>query len=107
VYGASDQEIQNVPNLPTSLMGGPSTNGQTDGYYVLYGPVTWLQVPGSSDSTARIPGYATTPVAKTQSLSEIPTQVVGNFPANLLTNPAGWADLTGTGYMTPYWVPNP
>jgi hypothetical protein len=106
VYGATDMAIQNFPNLPTSLMGGPSTNGQTSGYSVLYGPVTWLQVPGSSDSTARIPGYATTPVAKTQSLAEIPTQVVGKFPTNLLTNPAGWADLTGTGYLTPYWLPN-
>jgi hypothetical protein len=107
VYGEADQAIKNSPNLPTSLMGGPSTNGQTSGYSLLYGPVTWLDVPGSSYSTARIPGYATTPVVKTQSLSEIPTQSVGAFTANLLTNPAGWADLAGTGYLTPYWLPNP
>jgi hypothetical protein len=103
VYAAEDMAINNGPNLPTSLMGGASTNGQTSGYYLLYGPVTWLQVPGSSRSTARIPGYATTPVAKTLSLSEIPTQTIGPVRANLLTNPAGWIDLDGTGYVTPYW----
>jgi hypothetical protein len=103
VYGQADQAVQNSPNLPTSLMGGASKNGQTDGYYLLYGPVTWLQVPGSSDSTARIPAYATTPVAKTVSLSEIPTQTVGAFTANLLTNPDAWLDLDGTGFVTPCW----
>jgi hypothetical protein len=103
VYAESAMAIQNSPNLPTSLMGGASTNGQTDGYSVLYGPVTWLQVPGSSDSTARIPAYATQPVAKTVALSEIPTQTVGAFTANLLTNPDAWIDLDGTGYVTPCW----
>lgn len=103
VYSEADMTIKNGSELPTSLMGGASTNGQTNGYYLIYGPVTWLQVPGSSRSTARIPGYSTTPVPKTQNLSQIPTQTVGPVRANLLTNPAGWADLNGSGYVTPYW----
>ncbi len=106
VYSATDMTVRNSPSLPTSLMGGPSTNGQAGGYSLLYGPVTWLDVPGSSRSTARIPAYSPTPVAKTVSISEIPTQTVGPVSANLLTNPAGWVDLDGTGYVTPYWLPN-
>jgi hypothetical protein len=103
VYSETDMTIQNGPEIPTYLMGGASTNGQTGGYSLIYGPVTWLPVPGSSRSTARIPGYSTTPSVKTQSLSEIPTQTVGPMRVNLLTNPAGWIDLSGSGYLTPYW----
>jgi hypothetical protein len=103
VYGQADMAIKNGPELPMSLMGGPSQNGQTNGFFVLYGPVTWLEVPGSSRSTARIPGYATVPVAKTVALSSIPTQTVGAVRANLLTNPDGWLDFDGSGFVTPYW----
>jgi hypothetical protein len=105
VYAQDDMTVENSPNLPTELMGGASTNGQTGGYSLIYGPVNWIQVPGSSRSTARIPGYASQPVQKTVSLQEIPTQTVGTA-STLLTNPAGWVDLAGTGYLTPYWLPN-
>jgi hypothetical protein len=105
VYSQTDTAIKSGPELPTTLMGGASTNGETNGFALIYGPVQWLPVPGSSRSTARIPGYAAMPVLKTQLLSEIPTITVGPMRANLLTNPAGWIDLSGSGYLTPYWNP--
>lgn len=104
VYAPSDMTITTGQELPTSLMGGASHNGQTGGYYLLYGPVTWLQVPGSSRSTARIPGYASQPVAKTLLPQQIPTSIVGKQRAYLLTNPDGWQDLNNSGYLTPYWL---
>jgi hypothetical protein len=104
VYAPSDMTVTTNAQLPTSLMGGASLNGQTGGFYLIYGPVTWLQVPGSSRSTARIPGYQTQPVAKTLLPEQIPTSIVGKQRGFLLTNPDGWEDLDGTGYLTPYWL---
>lgn len=106
VYSVDDMGVKSGSELPTTLMGGPSTNGQTGGFSTISGPVVWQKVPGSSRSTARIPGYSTTPVKKTQSLAQIPTQIVGKQRSLLLTNPAGWMDIGGTGYVTPYWIAN-
>lgn len=103
VYSVADMQIKQGPELPTTLMGGPSTNGQTGGFSTIAGPVSWQEVPGSSRSTARIPGYATIPTAKTVALANIPTQIVGAQRAYLLTNPDGWEDIGGTGFVTPYW----
>lgn len=104
VYSTTDMVASVGTELPTSLIGGPSTNGQTGGYALMYGPVSWVQVPGSSRSTARIPAYATTPVLKTVLLQEIPTTIVGQARANLLTNPDGWEDVDSTGFLSPYWL---
>lgn len=104
VYAQGDQSVKTGSELPTSLMGNPSTNGQTNGFRLIYGPVHWLPVPGSSRSTARIPGFAAQPVPKTVALSQIPTSIVGLQRAYLLTNPDGWQDFDASGYLTPYWL---
>jgi hypothetical protein len=101
VYGEADISIKTGQELPTTLMGGASLNGQTSGYYVIHGPNTWLPVPGSSRSTARIPGFSTQPVRTT--VPNITTNIVGAQRAYLLVNPDGWLDLDATGYLTPYW----
>jgi hypothetical protein len=104
VYTQTDMAPKTGDDIPTTLCGGPSQNGQTNGYFTLYGPVTWLGVPGSSRSTARLPGYAVVPVAKTVTPQQIPTTIVGHDRTNLLTNPDGFIDVTGTGFVTPYWT---
>lgn len=104
VYTPQDQTVSVGSNLPCTLCGGPSTTGEVNGFMLITGPAVWTQVPGSSRSKARIPTYNTIPVAKTQQLQAIPTTIVGNQRENLLVNPAGWADLTGTGRFTPYWL---
>lgn len=103
IYSDGDQTVKTGSELPTTLMGGASTNGQTGGFSTITGPVMWQKVPGSSRSTARIPVFATTPIAKTVSLESIPTQIVGTQRGFLLTNPDGWEDLNSTGFVTPYW----
>lgn len=103
-YTTQDQVSTNEPSIPTTLCGGVSTNGAISGYTVIYGPNNWALVPGSSKSTARIPTFASIPVPRTVELGDIPTAIVGNLRANLLVNPDGWEDFTGTGTYTPYWI---
>jgi hypothetical protein len=104
-YTLHDQAVSNTPTLPTTLCGGASTTGTPDGYKVLYGPVGWIPVPGSSRSDARLPVYTVIPTARTGTHPDwIPSQVVGNQRANLLVNPKGFKEVVpGSGQFTPYW----
>lgn len=104
VYTTTDMTVTTSSSLPTTVMGGPSLNGQANGYYVLYGPVSWVQVPGSSRSSARIPAYTAQPTAKTVLLQQIPLAMVGTARANILVNPDGWEDVDNTGLLSPYWL---
>lgn len=103
-YTVGDQTITNANSLPSTLCGGASTNGETSGYTLLFGPVGWMPVPGSSRSTARIPYYTSIPVQRTANKTKLPSQIVGNLRQNLLVNPKGFTELvTGSGQWTPYW----
>jgi hypothetical protein len=102
VYTSSDQTITNGADMPTTFCGNqPATTGEV---MMIFGPVDWIDVPGSSRSDARIPVFSSVPVARTAALSELPTQIVGNQRANLLCNPDGWTEMVpGSGQWTPYW----
>lgn len=103
-FDSADQQISEGPDLPSTLCGGASTDGQIDGYSVLFGPVGWDPVPGSTRSDARVPYYTTIPVARTAGLSALPSQIVGNQRTNLLVNPKGFKEMvSGSGHFTPYW----
>ena len=102
VYTTDDQTITNNGDLPSTLCGGPSTNGEASGYTLLLGPVGWMQVPGSSRSTARIPYYTSVPVERTEGTTLLPSQMVGFARENLLVNPKGFTQLA-PGQYVPYW----
>lgn len=101
-YTSLDQQLTNAPTLPTTFCGNePATEGQV---LMIFGPVQWIPVPGSSRSDARIPVFSSVPVPRTAALSQIPTQIVGNQRGNLLCNPDGWTEMVpGSGKWTPYW----
>jgi hypothetical protein len=101
-YTAQDQTVTNSGVIPSTLMGGASTNSENSGYQVLLGPVGWMQVPGSSRSDARIPFYTSVPVSRTANTNVLPSQIVGNQRANLLVNPKGFTQLS-PGQYVPYW----
>lgn len=105
VYSVANQTPTEDSDLPTSVCGNPSTDGTNGGYSLIFGPVNWIEVPGSSRTTARIPSFATTPVQRTAGVAELPTQIVGNQRANLLVNPTGFAEVVaGSGVFSPYWI---
>jgi hypothetical protein len=103
-YLIQDQQVVEGPTLPTTLCGGASTTGDASGYQVLYGPVGWIPVPGSTRSTARIPVYTTIPTARTVDVDHIPSSSIGSLRANFLVNPRGFKELiAGSGQFTPFW----
>jgi hypothetical protein len=98
VYSVADQAITVSDSLPTQLMGPASDTGN---YTVLYGPVEWVGIPGSSRSAARIPDYSTgTPTVT--SVDTISTRMIGHTRSNILVNPKGFAEIS-PGKFTPYW----
>lgn len=104
VYTPQDQLITEDSDLPETLMGGASTTGTITGYNVLYGPVTWTGVPGSSRSKARIPTFTGIPTQRTVDPAFVPSQMIGNLRGNLLVNPRGFKEFTvGSGLYYPYW----
>lgn len=101
-YTPQDQAGSTNGTIPSTVMGGASTNGTASGYSVLLGPVGWMPVPGSSRSKARIPFFTSVPVERTAGLSLIPAKIVGNQRANLLVNPKGFTQLAPNQFV-PYW----
>ncbi|QRE00333.1 hypothetical protein [Burkholderia phage BCSR5] len=102
VYG---EGFQTTPSsgmeLPTRVMGiGP--DDVVTGYRLLYGPVTWNPVPGSTKSKARIPVYGQVPVQVKQ--PTIPTRIMGPIRSMVLANPSGFKPAPGgQGGYVPYW----
>ncbi len=103
VYAATEQTPVDGPEIATSVM-GPGAALPAGEYQLLCGPVEFLEVPNSSRTTARIPGYATAPIPKATNLGQVPTLMLGTSRDYILANPDGFADVTGTGYLTPYWI---
>jgi hypothetical protein len=102
MYAPADQSIVNTPTLPSTVVGGASTTENGLGFSVLLGPVGWMDVPGSSRSTARVPYFSTTPVQRTARVNVLPSQIVGNNHSLLLVNPTGFLELA-TNQWVPYW----
>lgn len=102
-YTAQDQGLTENSQLPTTFCGNQPA--ETDQVLMIFGPVQWIPVPGSSRSDARIPVFSSVPVPRTAALNAIPTQVVGNLRGNFLCNPTGWTEVVpGSGKYTPYWT---
>jgi hypothetical protein len=101
-YTAQDQTLTENGTLPLTFCGNqPSSDAQV---LMIFGPVQWIPVPGSSRSDARIPVFSSVPVPRTAALSSLPTQVVGNLRGNFLCNPSGWTEVVpGSGQYTPFW----
>lgn len=100
VYAEDDREVTDDTTIPTQLMGGGPDIFSN--YTVLYGPVEWIKVPGSSRSKARIPVFSSQPTQA--SASSISTRMVGRGRTNILVNPKGFTELVpGSGKYTPYW----
>jgi hypothetical protein len=108
VYTTLDQQVSEAPSLPTTLMGGQSTLGAGNlspaGFTMLLGPTTWIKVPGSSRSQARIPVFSSVPVPRIARQNATPSRMIGNLRGNILVNPKGFKEfVTGSGQFYPYW----
>lgn len=108
VYTTQDQQVTEAPTLPTTLMGGASALGESDlspaGFSMLLGPITWIKVPGSSRSQARIPVFSSTPVPRVQRQNATPSRMIGNLRGNILVNPKGFKEfVAGSGQFYPFW----
>lgn len=97
VYTATDQVVTTNDSITTQLMG--NTGEQQ---LLLYGPVDWIPIPGSTRSTARIPVYSTSAftVGSSNTLS---TSQIGQNRGALLTNPTGFTEVS-PGNFAPYWA---
>lgn len=97
VYGASARQIVDVGDLGVQLM-GPPVSGQ---FNLLYGPVTWLQIPNSPNSQSRIPSFGYNTYTVEDGIG-LPTQTYGEQRDYLLVNPTGFIQLA-PGQYSPYW----
>lgn len=108
VYGVSAySSVQTTQSVPTSTIGGASTTGiDTDpaGYTLIYGPVNLAPIPGSTNSSARIPTFSVQPVLRTSNNGQVTGQIMGASLSGLLVNPKGFKPLNGnTSQLVPYW----
>lgn len=97
VYGLSAQGPTNAGYIGTHLM-GPAVSGS---YNLLYGPVTWIPIPGSPLSPARLPAYGVGTYTVIDGHS-IPAAMVGESRDFLLVNPTGFFEVN-PGQFVPYW----
>lgn len=97
VYSTASQAITSGASIGSNVMADVPASQ----YSILYGPVTWIPVPGSSLSTARIPAYSTNSFTVIPN-SEISTYMVGLDRSCVLANPVGFTELS-PGLFTPYW----
>ncbi len=102
VFDPTDMGEQELSALPMKMIGEPvDPDLPTDPkqYTVFTAPTSWIRVPGSSRSTARIPVWN---AEQTESVaSSVPTRIVGR-PTGYVSNPKGWIEIS-PGNFTPYW----
>jgi len=96
VYNTHAQLVTDEADIGVKLVGnnGPQFN-------LLYGPVQWMKVPGSSSSNARIP-YFTTGSSTIKDGVQVSARAVGMQRTQLLVNPTGFFQLA-PGQYVPYW----
>jgi hypothetical protein len=90
-----------IPSVDIAIGTNVLANLPASNYNMLYGPVTWITVPGSSGSTARIPAFGSGTATATK-LTTIGTRMVGQDRSSILTNPLGFTQVS-PGLFTPYW----
>src|SRR5262249_35298693 len=97
VYSNTAQRVTHEADIGIKLFGDPLPGNH---YNLLYGPVTWIPVPGSSRSNSRIPGYSTGSPTVQDGIG-VAAQAVGKTRMILLSNPKGFMPLSGS--WVPYW----
>lgn len=90
-----------IPTLDSFIGSNILADLPASNYNMLYGPVTWITVPGSSGSTARIPAFGSGTSTVTN-ISNVSTRMVGQDRSSILTNPVGFTQIQ-PGLFTPYW----
>lgn len=98
VYSPHHLGVFDQADIGVKLLGHELPDGQ---FNLLYGPVQWMKVPGSSRSTARIPYYGTG-ASTIEDGIQVSAKAVGVQRTNLLVNPKGFFQLA-PGSWVPYW----
>lgn len=99
IYGTSARNVTNQADIGVELLGYDNQPGNQ--FNLLYGPVQWMPVPGSSRSTARVPYYSTG-TSTIEDGVQVSAQAVGLQRTKLLTNPLGFTEVE-PGKFVPYW----
>lgn len=99
VYGTVAQTVQEGADIGITLVGYDSQPNHQ--FNLLYGPVQWMPVPGTSRSQARIP-YFTTGSSTIKDGVQVSAKLVGEQRTQLLVNPTGFLELE-PGKFVPYW----
>lgn len=97
VYSRTAQAITNQADIGVKLYGDPVA-GQ---HNLLYGPIEWLPIDGSSRALTRIPVFSTSASTIVDGI-EVSARAVGLRRTFLLTNPAGFYEYA-PGRWVPYW----
>lgn len=101
VYGTSARVVTNQADIGIELLGYDNQPGNQ--FNLLYGPVQWMKIPGSSRSSARIPYYSVG-TSTIEDGVQVSAQAIGLFRTKLLTNPTGFTEVpAGSGQWVPYW----
>jgi hypothetical protein len=98
VYDAQHQTDAEEADIGVKLLGNQIPSNQ---FNLLYGPIQWMKVPGSTRSSARIPYYTTNQYTIQDGVS-VAARAVGIQRTNLLVNPTGFFQLA-PGQWVPYW----
>ncbi len=98
VYGAPPRVVRNEADIGVKLLGDPLPGGV---FNLLYGPVTWIPIPGSTRSQTRLPSYGTASFTIKDGVS-VSAKSVGVTRTMLLVNPTGFFELQ-PGQFVPYW----
>lgn len=101
IYSTAQQTVQTTSSLPTTVVGTPTGDAADPASYtVLMGPVQFIKIPGSGNSTGRVPVW--TAVPSTVVNTGMSTRTIGAREVGFLTNPDGWLEIS-SGLFTPYW----
>lgn len=98
VYGRTAQTITDQADVGVKLYGDPVGVNQ---FNLLYGPVEWHAIDGSSRSSARLPVYSTNASSIIDGI-QVSARAVGVQRTHLLTNPVGFFQVS-PGKWVPYW----
>lgn len=98
VYGYNEQLTKEEADIGLDLIGHDIGTGI---YNLIYGPVIWIPVPGSTRGTARIPSYATNNLTIADGIN-VAAKSVGRSRTLLLTNPQGFVELQPSHFV-PWW----
>lgn len=98
IYNLGSQTITDEGDIGIKLLGNPKP---VNHYDLVVGVISWVKIPGSPRSTARIPVFSTSSFTiKDEGFVE--ARMVGVHRTKLLANPVGFFDMGG-GNFAPYW----